>query len=237
MSHQPYPHVTSDHLTALFHELGSWAKVARHLGLSRWRMLTLRRRLGVTLGARPAARKRPSCLDPYEAQIAALATQGYTCREIVRELRLPVRAEQVRRFIHNRGIELLARRGAQPGEKHRDWKGGRIADKDGYILVRQPDHPYANSGGYVREHRLVMEQHLGRCLSPEEVVHHVNGDRADNRIENLELYASNGKHLAETLLGRRPNWSDEGRQRIQAGIEKALRTRAKRKEMKQRKLS
>lgn len=193
-------------------------------------MLTLRERLGLTLGARAPARKRPSCLDPYEDQIAALAAQGYTCPEIVKELDLPVLEEQVRRFIHSRGIELLARRGAQPGAKHRDWKGGRFADKTGYILVRQPDHPFANSGGYVREHRLVMEQHLGRNLSPDEVVHHVNGDRADNRIENLELYASNGGHLAQTLKGHCPDWSDEGRERIQRGVERSLRTRATRRQ-------
>lgn len=81
------------------------------------------------------------------------------------------------------GIPLLAKRGAQPGEKHRDWKGGRSTDKSRYILVRQPDPPYANSGGYMREHRLVMEQQLGRCLTQEEMVHHIhhiNGARSDN---------------------------------------------------------
>jgi hypothetical protein len=46
------------------------------------------------------------------------------------------------------------------------------------------------------EHRWVMEQHLGRRLLPKEVVHHVNGDRVDNRIENLELFASQGDHLS-----------------------------------------
>jgi hypothetical protein len=57
----------------------------------------------------------------------------------------------------------------------------------GYIVVYRPEHPDAAVNGYVSEHRLVMEESLGRRLDPGETVHHRNGDRADNRIENLEL--------------------------------------------------
>ena len=65
-------------------------------------------------------------------------------------------------------------------------RGGRKIT-NGYVLVLSPDHPHVQSGGYVFEHRLLMEQHLGRFLDPEEVVHHVNGRTTDNRIENLVL--------------------------------------------------
>ena len=75
------------------------------------------------------------------------------------------------------------------------WKGGKQKDKSGYILVWQPNHPCANGRGYIREHRLVMEKHIGRTLLPTEVVHHVNGDHGDNRIENLMLFANNNDHL------------------------------------------
>lgn len=67
--------------------------------------------------------------------------------------------------------------------------GSHRYNKEGYILVRAPkDWPTARSQGeYILEHRLVMEQQLGRSLTKNEVIHHKNGIRDDNRIENLEL--------------------------------------------------
>lgn len=80
------------------------------------------------------------------------------------------------------------------------WKGGKYINRDGYVLVRlEPDNPFfemANQGWshYVLEHRLVMAQYLGRPLTSTEVVHHKNGVKTDNRIENLELIPSPGEH-------------------------------------------
>lgn len=80
------------------------------------------------------------------------------------------------------------------GEKSGKWKGGRIK-LNGYILIKSPDHPYRDRYGYVCEHRLVMEKHLGRILKPSEVVHHINNNKEDNRIENLMLFSNNQDHL------------------------------------------
>src|SRR3990167_909794 len=89
------------------------------------------------------------------------------------------------------------------GKLNPKWRGGRRVDKDGYILVLQRSHPYADSyHGYVREHRLVMEKKIGRYLLPTEVVHHKNGDKQDNRISNLLLLRSLSQHSkVERKLG------------------------------------
>lgn len=72
-------------------------------------------------------------------------------------------------------------------EEHPNWKGGRTVTSHGYVLVKAPDHPDADTRGYVYEHRLVAEQKLGRRLESDEHVHHKNEDRQDNRWENLEV--------------------------------------------------
>ena len=78
------------------------------------------------------------------------------------------------------------------GENNHQWKGGRIK-KEGYIMINNRSHPQAQNG-YVFEHRLIMENHLGRYLESGEVVHHINGIKNDNRIENLKVM-NNIEHL------------------------------------------
>lgn len=71
------------------------------------------------------------------------------------------------------------------------WKGGRSFRPSGYITVRVYDYPGDNGRGRsVNEHVYVMAKHLGRPLRAGENVHHKNGQRDDNRIENLELWSS-----------------------------------------------
>ncbi len=81
---------------------------------------------------------------------------------------------------------------AQIGNKH-PWKGG-VSTKEGYTFIFFPDHPFAGQNKYVSEHRLIMESFIGRYLTPKEVVHHINGIRDDNRIENLILFANDSEH-------------------------------------------
>jgi hypothetical protein len=57
----------------------------------------------------------------------------------------------------------------------------------GYVLTYAPRHPHAHKDGYIMLHTVLMEREIGRYLEPDEVVHHINHDRKDNRIENLRL--------------------------------------------------
>ena len=79
--------------------------------------------------------------------------------------------------------------GFQKGNKI-NYKGGRCVTKNGYIEIYSPEHPdvQKRQRKYILEHKLVMEKHLGRYLTAGENVHHLNGVRDDNRIENLELW-------------------------------------------------
>lgn len=88
---------------------------------------------------------------------------------------------------------------ANRGEKSGRWTGGRKRD-GGYIRIKKRDHPNADCNGYVAEHRLVMEEHLGRYLESWEIIHHINGIKDDNRVENLELLPSPADHLVRLRI-------------------------------------
>jgi len=86
------------------------------------------------------------------------------------------------------------------GKNNPAWKGGKRKTKGGYVEVRVPNHPNATQNGYIREHRLIMSEHLGRPLKSWEIVHHKNGIKDDNRIENLELLPQQVIHLSIKVL-------------------------------------
>lgn len=71
------------------------------------------------------------------------------------------------------------------GNKHPNWSGGRKKTVAGYMKVYAPGHHRAQKDKYVLEHIVIMEKHLGRKLDSDECIHHINGIKNDNRIENL----------------------------------------------------
>ena len=84
------------------------------------------------------------------------------------------------------------------GEKHWNWKGGKFIAAKGYYYKYNPNHHFATDDGYVMEHRLVWEQHYNAVLLPWADVHHINGDKLDNRVENLQAMM----HGDHTILTR-----------------------------------
>jgi predicted DNA-binding protein YlxM (UPF0122 family) len=90
------------------------------------------------------------------------------------------------------GIIISRNREQFSGENNPQWNGGRHITYHGYQHIRMPDHPLADNRGYVKEHRLVWYNAYGEIPKGYHV-HHRNGDKLDNRLENLELL-SHRKH-------------------------------------------
>lgn len=112
--------------------------------------------------------------------------------------------------------EDLPRRSPGPpfGGRNPNWSGGHLVDLDGYLLVRWNEHPNIRATGYILAHRIVLEMKIGRLLDLKEVGDHINGLKLDNRPENLHLFADNGQHLAATLSGIVPKWTEDGLRRM-----------------------
>ena len=92
------------------------------------------------------------------------------------------------------GASKYCRSCAHLGARHNLWKGGRYLD-GGYVYKHMPSHPHSTRKGYIYEHILVMEKKLGRLLQGQEEIHHLNGIKNDNRIENLYLCNNHSEHL------------------------------------------
>jgi hypothetical protein len=92
------------------------------------------------------------------------------------------------------------------GSKHPCWKGGRIII-NGYIAIWKLDHPFASLKGYVYEHRLIYEQYYNCCLLPWIVIHHIDGNIQNNKIENLRPMLR-GQHSLIHNIGNKNSKKD-----------------------------
>ncbi len=136
--------------------------------------------------------------------------------------RTPVAIYKKARAMGLRRMSAPARTTRIQGQRLRHYKGFRKSAK-GHILIYMPQHPNADRSGYVAEHRLVMEHYLGRALAPKEVVHHINGDPADNRLENLAAM-THGEHTILHCTGR--HHTNETRARIASAALRRFTNRA-----------
>lgn len=171
---------------------------------------------------------------PYPVEsIREWIAEGWTQQRIADHLSKTldprVTAKLVYKVCKKHGIQCQ-RTGPRSGEGHPEWKGGLIVNGDGYVMRYCPDHPNRRTHSpYILEHRLVMEEILGRNLTKSEVVHHIDGDKQNNAPSNLELFSTNGEHLKATLKGCVPQWTPAGkramREAAQAKRQRAARLR------------
>lgn len=128
-------------------------------------------------------------------------------------------AKYVQRVMKKRNAPRL-RQAPPTGDRNPAYKTGRKIDRDGYVLVSAPlGHPNARmrdgrSYGLIYEHRLILEQKLGRYLLPSEAVDHIDGLRLHNSPSNLRVFDSNADHLQETISGQIPKWSEAGLEKL-----------------------
>jgi hypothetical protein len=152
------------------------------------------------------------CFD----ELVNLYNQGISTIELGE--RFNIDASNIFRGLKSRGIAIRSKSEAGinsfatgkskalSGPECRFWKGGRQRHTNGYILLLNPSHYRANSNGYVPEHIVVAENKYERRLKNNEVVHHVNRIRDDNRPENLVIMTTREHQQLHGMEGAIKKW-------------------------------
>lgn len=169
------------------------AAIAERIGMSSQWVKHVARRLGLPI--RAAGQQAVRIDQQTQAQLVRDWRRGASLGELGRAIgHAPTTA---RRLLEDAGEKIPVRHNT--GERHAMWRGGRTMAKGGYwqVYARGNDEfaSMRTKYGYILEHRLVMARSLGRPLTQRETVHHINGNKLDNRIENLQLrHGPHGKN-------------------------------------------
>ena len=197
-------HVTDEQIINAYQETRSGQKVSAQLGIGLTTVLRALERNNIErtgLQEYRATMNRPKT-EPYVGvyqgshdEIIKWYHDGDSMRVIADRIGRSVSV--VARIVRKEGI---ARPFQAVGAEHSNWSGGRVDAGQGYwrqwIAEDDPMCSMRDHHGYVKEHRLVLARKIGRPLLETETAHHINGDRGDNRPENIELrQGKHGKHV------------------------------------------
>lgn len=179
------------HVIERYEDGASLKELGREFNCSAWAIAQILQRNGIQSRTRGGSFVEVDD-DTVAKMVKLYEDDGWAQTKIAQEFGLT--QQNVSRILRRNGIRPGKRLSSR--EAHPMWKGGRVKMGSGYVGVMvEDDDPMSSMRdrqGYVLEHRLVMARVLGRPLTDQETVHHINGDRTDNRIENLQL--RQGKH-------------------------------------------
>lgn len=177
-------HITDDQLREMYFDKGmSGKEIAAELGCSAAAVCMRMKKSGIKA-------RSPHDYPPTQRQLDAWRLNGQRTAGIPKT-----------------DSQKAKQSAAMKGRRKREYEfgGHEKFRNDGYVKVYNPDHPHATADGYVMKHTLVMERHIGRYLAEDEVVHHINHIRDDNRLENLSLMKKHDHqrmHMLERHHGR-----------------------------------
>jgi DNA-binding CsgD family transcriptional regulator len=161
--------------------------IAKRHGINRKTVLISVRRNGGVIRDQRSSSGRPM-IDPqsYVSDVLTFRANGMSQQQIADKIGMS--QQVVSRVLRQNGLPTATKRA---GRLHAMWKGGKTKTAQGYtqcmVSVDDEMAPMRSRSGYVLEHRLVVARAMGRPLKPSETVHHINGDKADNSLENLQL--------------------------------------------------
>lgn len=169
---------SEEELREVYGDTLSMKKTADYFGVSKKLILNYMKKFGI-------GRRDWDASDKVET-IREMVADGKESREIAETL--DITQVYVRQLCKKHDVPLID-----------SYHKGYTISHNGYRMIVAPkDHPHANSNGYIREQRLVVEAALGRYLSEDEVVHHIDGDKLNNALDNLEVM-SRSEHMLHHL--------------------------------------
>lgn len=159
--------VSAEELGLAYAEFKTLARVAEFFGVSKKLVLVKMKAFGV-----PRTKRNRG--EMASDAIVLLAQEGMSVPEIAKQVRLNVTT--VRSIAKSRGLRIAD-----------SFHCGYKMTHNGYRSWHEPKHANADKSGYVREHILAMTRYLNRPLEVGEIVHHIDGNKLNNQIENLML--------------------------------------------------
>jgi hypothetical protein len=172
-------------------------EIAKIIGC-KWRQIYFQlHKQGISIRGRKASAKKriQSKYAELKDKVEAMINDKNTVPDIAETLGLSL--TRVRSIMSAYNLSKTKREWAKK-EKHPNWKGG-YKSFHGYIRIQAKDHPHVASDGYIPLHRKIVEDSIGRYLRPDETVHHIDGDKANNDISNL-MILSPQDHLIRTKI-------------------------------------